>query len=171
MDNKEKIQKEKLLDSKWNEIKKYREILNDILTVKKKIEDDPSETIILYQCVTLALQYMEVHEEDLVVGKKINFTKDFDSFFNNLIEGIGELLTIEDKSKSVQKRLKALNNVRSTSWKSLYSSYDDIKKMYSNMPDIRTPDDAVLVLRCAYVVLMEMGIKDMELAILEEMYS
>jgi len=171
MDNKEKIQKEKLLDSKWNEIKKYREILNDILTVKKKIEDDPSETIILYQCVTLALQYMEVHEEDLVVGKKINFTKDFDSFFNNLIEGIGELLTIEDKSKSVQKRLKALNNVRSTSWKSLYSSYDDIKKMYSNMPDIRTPDDAVLVLRCAYVVLMEMSIKDMELAILEEMYS
>ena len=172
MNSKEKIQKEKLLDSKWNEIKKHRETLTDILTIKKRLaEDDPLETILLYQCVILAIHYMEIHEEDFTFDKKINFNEDFDVFIKTMLEGISEALTVEDKSKPVQERLKSLNAIRETSWKILYSNYDDIKKMYSNMPNIETADDAMLVLRCAYAVLMEIGIKDTELAILEEMYN
>ena len=167
MNDSERIQKEKSLAENWEQIAGYKDQLNKSITQK---DIGPLDLILLYRCGMVAAQHMEVHEEEIANTPDIEI-RDKDSFLDSAAEKMGYILMLEDKTIPYNERLEAASNVKKCAWRGLYNDKEDIINFYNQPLDAAGSENMILMLKCAYAVLLELGIRELELSILEDMYN
>jgi len=167
MNDNERIQKEKSLAENWEQIAKGKDQLDKLIT---PCDIDSLDVILLYLCLQVVLQHLEVHEEEIVKTPDIE-VKDINSFLDYFMEGMGNFLRMNDKKISYSERLEAANNMKKCAWKTLYNDIENITKLYKQPLTIIDSNNMELMLKCVYIVLFELGIRELELSILEDMYN
>ena len=116
-------------------------------------------------------EQLEIYEEDISKTSNDELKDDPAFFIENIVHEINNLLILSNEKKPHNERLEASEKLKGTAWKCMEGQKEEITALLQKIPDVTESKDLLLVLRCAYIVTLELSIKELEISILEDMYD
>ena len=189
MDYQEKMLREKKLLDLWEELSKEKKSLSDLVNLKRKLH--PIDFVILFQCLIVVLEKLEVYEEEIknspddIVSEDIqniqdgpvgdlvkDLLNDTDNLFGmDMIDSVLCLRVAFNNESPMSKRIEAIERIKMSAWKGMYKRKDRLLEVMTNYPDFDATKDIMTVFTCVSMIILELDMQEHEAKILDEFYN
>lgn len=177
MEKKEKIYREKQLREEWLNLRSYRGNLHNILMNYKDIS--PMDRIIIYQCLSIILENICIYEDAIKNETNTIQTKtkseggisQEQKIIEEIVDAVELLIITMNDKEPLSNRLKAIEKIKNTAWKTVYDLKDQISDVLERFDEELELDDIGYIFACISLILLELDLKDEETKILNKMYG
>ena len=155
-------------DRCWTEMRQQLSQLEKI--IKGKEEFEPIDFILIFQCLTLIIAEIALHEKHfLSINEKTKKFFSDDSLYGYLkrtIEEVKYWKIITNEELSLEKRLETIEILRKSIWGVISCQKNKLIDLMQYFPNINDSKDFGLLIHCVSVAILELDLKEKEIKLL-----
>ncbi len=153
-------------DRCWADLRENADRLSELLRGKEK-DLNPLDFLLFYQCIVIVLAEFLLFQEEFTKEAEVSpVDKGIGGALLRTLRDTGYWKDMVDDKRPTEKRLKAIEKLRKSTWGNMFAKKDDIIKLQAIYPQLEE-ENMGLMLQCVALVGLELDLKKREIEILD----
>jgi len=167
MNQNEKVVATAERDRCWADLRGNAKRLSELLLGAKDVKLDPLDFLLFYQCIIIVLAELEFFEEEFPEEVETLKKDNAGAALLRTLRDTGYWKDMVDEKLSVEKRLKAIEKLRKSTWSNMFSKKDEILELQAGYPDKMEDRKMHLMMQCVAIVGLELDLKRREIELID----